>query len=44
MAGPAYQETFQTFCDTWQSGGAPDLGKGLSDVDKQVNSLLQLGG
>jgi multiple sugar transport system substrate-binding protein len=43
-AGPAYQETFQTFCDTWQSGGAPDLGKGLSDVDKQVNSLLQLGG
>ena len=43
-AGPAYQETFQTFCDTWQSGGATDLGKGLSDVDKQINSLLQLGG
>jgi multiple sugar transport system substrate-binding protein len=43
-AGPAYQETFQTFCDTWQSGGTTDLGKGLSDVDKQINSLLQLGG
>lgn len=43
-AGPAYQETFQTFCDSWQSGGTADLGKGLSEMDKQVNSLLQLGG
>ncbi|GGM27149.1 ABC transporter substrate-binding protein [Dactylosporangium sucinum] len=43
-AGPAYQETFQTFCDGWQSGGAADLNAGLAGVDKQVNSLLQLGG
>ncbi|WP_238005349.1 ABC transporter substrate-binding protein [Dactylosporangium sp. AC04546] len=43
-AGPAYQETFQTFCDSWQSGGANDLNAGLAGVDKQVNSLLQLGG
>ncbi|MGI5242784.1 ABC transporter substrate-binding protein [Dactylosporangium sp. CA-139066] len=43
-AGPAYQETFQTFCDSWQSGKVADLKAGLTDVDKQVNSLLQLGG
>jgi multiple sugar transport system substrate-binding protein len=43
-AGPAYQETFQTFCDTWQSGKVSDLPGGLTGVDKQINSLLQLGG
>ncbi|GAA2633945.1 extracellular solute-binding protein [Dactylosporangium fulvum] len=43
-AGPAYQETFQTFCDTWQSGGSTDLNAGLTGVDKQVDSLLRLGG
>jgi multiple sugar transport system substrate-binding protein len=43
-AGPAYQETFQTFCNTWQSGGATDLNAGLAGVDKDINSLLKLGG
>jgi multiple sugar transport system substrate-binding protein len=43
-AGPAYQETFQTFCNSWQSGKVSDLKSGLTDVDKQINSLLQLGG
>ena len=43
-AGPAYQETFQTFCNTWQSGGAPDLKAGLAGVDKDIDSLLKLGG
>jgi len=43
-AGPAYQETFQQFLNTWQSGKVPDLTAGLADVDKQVNNLLQLAG
>jgi multiple sugar transport system substrate-binding protein len=43
-AGPAYQETFQTFCDSWQSGKVGDLKSGLTDTDKQINSLLALGG
>jgi multiple sugar transport system substrate-binding protein len=43
-AGPAYQETFQQWLLNYQSGKVPDLPSGLKDVDKQVNSLLQLGG
>ncbi len=43
-AGPAYQETFQQFLTTWQSGKVPDLTAGLTDVDKQVNNVLQLAG
>jgi multiple sugar transport system substrate-binding protein len=43
-AGPAYQETFQQFLDKWQSGSAKDLDAGLSDVDKQVNNVLELAG
>ncbi|MEV6929811.1 ABC transporter substrate-binding protein [Dactylosporangium sp. NPDC051485] len=43
-AGPAYQETFQTFCDSWQSGKQSDLKSGLANVDKQIDSLLKLGG
>jgi multiple sugar transport system substrate-binding protein len=43
-AGPAYQETFGQFVDKWQSGKVPDLTAGLSDVDKQVNNVLQLAG
>jgi multiple sugar transport system substrate-binding protein len=43
-AGPAYQETFQQFLLTWQSGKVPDLAAGLTDVDKQVNNVLQLAG
>lgn len=43
-AGPAYQETFQQFLDTWQSGKVTDLSAGLTDVDKQINNVLQLAG
>jgi len=43
-SGPAYQETFQKFLDTWQSGKATDLNAGLKDVDKQINDLTKLGG
>jgi multiple sugar transport system substrate-binding protein len=43
-AGPAYQETFGQFVDKWQSGKVPDLTAGLSDVDKQINNVLQLAG
>ncbi|WP_027345502.1 ABC transporter substrate-binding protein [Hamadaea tsunoensis] len=42
--GPAYQETFQTFLDSYQSGKKTDLAAGLSDVDKQVNQLIKLAG
>jgi multiple sugar transport system substrate-binding protein len=43
-AGPAYQETFQQFLVTWQSGKVANLTSGLSDVDKQINNVLQLAG
>ncbi|HEY3009408.1 MAG TPA: ABC transporter substrate-binding protein [Micromonosporaceae bacterium] len=42
--GPAYQETFQTFLQKWQSGSAKDLDAGLANVDKQVNNLVKLAG
>jgi multiple sugar transport system substrate-binding protein len=43
-SGPAYQETFQKFLDSWQSGQVKDLGAGLKDVDNQVNAVISLGG
>ena len=43
-SGPAYQEAFQNFCLDYQSGKAKDLDSGLKDLDKNINSLLQLGG
>jgi multiple sugar transport system substrate-binding protein len=45
-AGPAYQETFQTFLDSWQTGKVKeaDLPAGLKEVDKQINALLSVGG
>jgi multiple sugar transport system substrate-binding protein len=43
-SGPAYQEVFQKFLDSWQSGQAKDLEAGLKDVDKQINDLTKLGG
>jgi multiple sugar transport system substrate-binding protein len=43
-SGPAYQETFQKFLETWQSGKVADLDAGLADVDKQVNTVMTLGG
>ncbi|WP_246607432.1 ABC transporter substrate-binding protein [Paractinoplanes toevensis] len=43
-SGPAYQETFGQFLLTYQAGKVKDLNAGLADADKQVNSVMQLGG
>ncbi|BCJ53687.1 sugar ABC transporter substrate-binding protein [Actinoplanes sp. NBRC 14428] len=43
-SGPAYQETFQTFLTNWQAGKVKDLDAGLADADKQINSVMTLGG
>ncbi|MEU4213989.1 ABC transporter substrate-binding protein [Actinoplanes sp. NPDC026623] len=43
-SGPAYQETFGTFATNWQAGKVADLGAGLADADKQINSVMTLGG
>ncbi|AGZ46501.1 Maltotriose-binding protein [Actinoplanes friuliensis DSM 7358] len=43
-SGPAYQETFGTFVTKWQSGDIKDLDAGLTDADKQINSVMTLGG
>ncbi|MEV4704767.1 ABC transporter substrate-binding protein [Actinoplanes sp. NPDC049316] len=43
-SGPAYQETFGTFVTAWQSGKVKDLDAGLADADKQINSVMTLGG
>lgn len=43
-SGPAYQETFGTFLTNWQAGKVKDLGAGLTDADKQINSVMTLGG
>jgi multiple sugar transport system substrate-binding protein len=43
-SGPAYQETFGQFLTQWQSGKVADLDAGLAGADKQVNSVMQLGG
>jgi multiple sugar transport system substrate-binding protein len=43
-SGPAYQETFQTFLTSWQAGKVKDLDAGLADADKQINSVMTLGG
>ena len=42
--GTAVEETFSQFLATWQSGSATDMNAGLSDVDKQVDQLIQLAG
>jgi multiple sugar transport system substrate-binding protein len=42
--GAGYQEKFQDFLNTYQSGKVPDLDAGLKDVDNQINQLIQLGG
>lgn len=42
--GPAYQETFGTFLESWQSGQKKDLTAGLAEVDKQVNDVIKLAG
>jgi multiple sugar transport system substrate-binding protein len=43
-SGAAYQETFQKFWNSYQSGGVKDLGTGLVKVDKDVNTVMSLGG
>jgi multiple sugar transport system substrate-binding protein len=42
--GAAVEETFNQFLTQWQSGSATDLKSGLSDVDKQINQLIELAG
>jgi multiple sugar transport system substrate-binding protein len=41
--GGAYQVTFQEFAIKYQAGKVPDLAKGLTDVDSQINAALKLG-
>jgi multiple sugar transport system substrate-binding protein len=43
-SGPAYQETFQQFLLTVQSGKVKDLNSGLADADKKINNVMNLGG
>jgi multiple sugar transport system substrate-binding protein len=43
-SGPAYQETFGQFLTSYQSGKVADLDKGLAEADKQINSVMTLGG
>ncbi|MEU8818016.1 ABC transporter substrate-binding protein [Actinoplanes sp. NPDC048796] len=43
-SGPAYQETFGQFLNSYQSGKVKDLDAGLADADKQINSVMTLGG
>ncbi|GAA2551216.1 extracellular solute-binding protein [Winogradskya consettensis] len=43
-SGPAYQETFQAFTVKWQSDKVKDLDAGIADADKQMNSVMSLGG
>ncbi|MCU7727245.1 ABC transporter substrate-binding protein [Actinoplanes sp. KI2] len=43
-SGPAYQETFGKFLNDYQAGKVKDLDSGLADADKQINSVMTLGG
>jgi multiple sugar transport system substrate-binding protein len=43
-SGPAYQETFGKFLTDYQAGKVKDLDAGLADADKQINSVMTLGG
>jgi multiple sugar transport system substrate-binding protein len=43
-SGPAYQETFGTFLTNWQAGKVKNLDAGIVEADKQVNSVMTLGG
>lgn len=42
--GAAVEETFSQFLTKWQSGTAGDLQAGLTDVDNQINQMIQLAG
>ena len=43
-SGPAYQETFGKFLTDYQAGKVKDVDSGLADADKQINSVMTLGG
>jgi len=43
-SGPAYQETFGKFLTDYQAGKVKDLDSGLAEADKQINSVMTLGG
>ena len=43
-SGPAYQETFGKFLNDYQAGKVKDVDSGLADADKQINSVMTLGG
>jgi multiple sugar transport system substrate-binding protein len=43
-SGSAYQEAFGQFLTNYQSGKVKDLDAGLADADKQINSVMTLGG
>jgi len=43
-SGAAYQETFQMFWNSYQSGGVKDLDAGLVKADQDVNNVMSLGG
>ncbi|MBM2617244.1 ABC transporter substrate-binding protein [Actinoplanes sp. LDG1-06] len=43
-SGPAYQETFGQFLNSYQAGKVKDLDAGLAGADKQINSVMTLGG
>ncbi|AMB57929.1 extracellular solute-binding protein [Microterricola viridarii] len=40
--GAGYQQTFEDFWHSYQSGAVSDLPAGLADVDKQINDQLNL--
>jgi multiple sugar transport system substrate-binding protein len=42
--GAAHGETIQSFFAKWQAGKVQDLGAGLRDVDKQIDSKLKQAG
>jgi multiple sugar transport system substrate-binding protein len=43
-SGPAYQEAFGQFLNNYQAGKVKDLDAGLAQADKQINSVMTLGG
>jgi len=43
-SGPAYQDTFAKFLTDFQAGKVKDIDAGLAQADKQINSVMTLGG
>jgi diguanylate cyclase (GGDEF)-like protein/PAS domain S-box-containing protein len=42
--GMAYQDVLDAFARRWQSGTVKDLGRGLREVDRQINGQARIGG